>query len=108
MHESTLEAQKRVLAEKVAILMGEKKDLIKASHDSLMKARHARADLTSDAPPAHSGRSVSQAIDACKPGFFYRDVGGIITSHINGCGFAVHTRDGRATAVNGASSRVPP
>ena len=64
--------------------------------------------LTSDAPPAHSGRSVSQAIDACKPGFFYRDVGGIITSHINGCGFAVHTRDGRATAVNGASSRVPP
>ncbi|EOD26530.1 hypothetical protein EMIHUDRAFT_42070, partial [Emiliania huxleyi CCMP1516] len=51
--------------------------------------RSLGAQRLRDAPPAHSGRSVSQAIDACKPGFFYRDVGGIITSHINGCGFAV-------------------
>jgi len=44
----------------------EKKNLIKASHDSLMKA-----------------------IAACKPGYFYRDIGSVITKHVNGCGFAV-------------------
>ena len=44
----------------------EKKALIKATHDALFKA-----------------------IDMCKPGVFYRDLGGVITKHINGCGFAV-------------------
>ena len=44
----------------------EKKALIKATHDSLFKA-----------------------IDMCKPGTFYRDLGGVITKHINGAGFAV-------------------
>ena len=44
----------------------EKKALIKATHDSLFKA-----------------------IDQCKPGTFYRDIGGVITKHINGCGFSV-------------------
>jgi len=44
----------------------EKHDLIKATHDSLMKA-----------------------IEACVPGMFYRDLGAIITKHVNGCGFQV-------------------
>ena len=44
----------------------EKKDLVKATHDSLFKA-----------------------IGMCKPGTFYRDIGGVITKHINGNGFAV-------------------
>ena len=44
----------------------EKKDLVKATHDSLFKA-----------------------IGMCKPGTFYRDLGGVITKHINGCGFSV-------------------
>lgn len=44
----------------------EKKQLIKAAHDSLMKA-----------------------IDECKPGYFYRDLGAVITKHVNGCGFQV-------------------
>lgn len=44
----------------------EKKNLIKATHDSLMKA-----------------------IGECKPGTFYRDLGNTITKHINGCGFQV-------------------
>ena len=44
----------------------EKKALIKATHDSLFKA-----------------------IDMCKPGTFYRDLGGVITKHINSCGFQV-------------------
>lgn len=44
----------------------EKKNLIKASHDALMKA-----------------------MAACKPGAFYRDLGTVITKHVNGCGFAV-------------------
>ena len=43
-----------------------KKDLIKASHDSLMKA-----------------------IAVCKPGYFYRDLGNVITKHVHSCGFAV-------------------
>ena len=44
----------------------EKKKLIKATHDSLFKA-----------------------IDMCKPGTFYRDLGGVITSHIKANGFQV-------------------
>ena len=43
-----------------------KKDLIKATHDSLMKA-----------------------MDTCRPGVFYRDLGAVITKHINGAGFSV-------------------
>jgi len=43
-----------------------KKDLIKATHDSLMKA-----------------------MDMCKPGVFYRDLGPVITKHITGAGFSV-------------------
>ncbi len=42
------------------------KDLVKASHDSLMKA-----------------------IAQCKPGYFYRDIGGVVTKHVNGQGFSV-------------------
>lgn len=44
----------------------EKKALIKATHDSLFKA-----------------------IEMCKPGTFYRDLGGVITKHINANGFSV-------------------
>jgi len=44
----------------------EKKALVKATHDALFKA-----------------------IAASKPGTFYRDLGGIITKHINSCGFQV-------------------
>ncbi len=44
----------------------EKKALVKATHDALFKA-----------------------IDMCKPGTFYRDLGGVITKHINGAGFSV-------------------
>jgi len=42
------------------------KNLIKATHDALFKA-----------------------IDMCKPGVFYRDLGAVITKHVNGCGFQV-------------------
>lgn len=44
----------------------EKKALVKATHDSLMKA-----------------------IEMCKPDVFYRDLGAVITKHVNGCGFQV-------------------
>jgi len=44
----------------------EKKNLVKAAHDALMKA-----------------------MGVCKPGVFYRDLGAVITKHVNGCGFSV-------------------
>jgi len=44
----------------------EKKNLIKATHDSLFKA-----------------------MGMCKPGVFYRDLGAVITKHINSSGFSV-------------------
>jgi len=42
------------------------KELVKATHDALWKS-----------------------IEACKPGAFYRDMGAIITKHVNGHGFQV-------------------
>uniref|UniRef100_A0A7S4F4U4 Methionine aminopeptidase n=1 Tax=Chrysotila carterae TaxID=13221 RepID=A0A7S4F4U4_CHRCT len=44
----------------------DKKALVKATYDSLFKA-----------------------IAMCKPGAFYRDIGGVISKHVNGCGFQV-------------------
>ena len=44
----------------------ETKRLIKATHDSLWKA-----------------------IEMCRPGVFFRDVGGVISKHVNGQGFQV-------------------
>ena len=50
----------------VGNVSAEKKKLIKATHDSLFKA-----------------------IAMCKPGAFYRDLGGVITNHIKSQGFQV-------------------
>jgi methionyl aminopeptidase len=44
----------------------EKKKLVRATHDALFKA-----------------------IAMCKPGTFYRDLGGVITKHVNASGFSV-------------------
>ena len=63
--------------------------LVKASHDSLWKVRTRRRPRRPRRRAATPHDPRPQAISECKPGVLYRDLGGVITKHINECGFAV-------------------